>query len=52
MEKIVEQMMAPADPFALPIEIFLICVIVLMKIIRVYRKYEYLNFVISWIGRE
>lgn len=53
MDKIIEEMMALADPFALPVVIFLLCVIALMKIIRAYIvEYEYWNFIISWIGRD
>ena len=52
MDKIIEEMMALADPFTLPV-VILLCVIVLMKIIRAYIvEYEYWNFIISWIGRE
>lgn len=52
MDKIIEEMMALADPFALPV-VILLCVIALMKIIRSYIvEYEYWNFIISWIGRE
>lgn len=53
MDKIIEEIMASADPFILPVVIFLLCVIVLIKIIRAYIvEYEYWNFIISWIGRE
>lgn len=52
MGKIIEEMMTLADPFALPVVIFLLC-IALMKIIRAYIvEYEYWNFIISWIGRD
>lgn len=52
MDKIIEEMIALADPFALPV-VILLCVIALIKIIRDYIvEYEYWNFIISWIGRE